>query len=287
MNAVTTAKDNALPAHLQQGKQASFGNIDSNDLIIPRVKLLQSTSPEVEAFTERGARTGQFWHTLSEEAMGNSLKIVPLILKKELVLWAPRGDDRGVLARSSDCIHWDDGFANLEFEVKLKGVKEPVKYKTMGTVAESGLDRFGSAIPGDPNSRPAASITYRMMFFFLDHPEASPAIVINTRSSVKAAKGLISKIEMKPVDHYYQVYTMGVTDEVGDEGPYKGYSYTSSGYVEDPDLAAKMKAVYDKFRELDWKANEESDDTEKTGGSGSAGAGRVGGEAKADDGGKF
>jgi|GEM_PF-1223934 len=285
-NAVAETAKAALPAHLAQGKQASFGNIDQNDLIIPRVKLLQSTSEEVEKYIERGARTGVFWHTLTEEPMGNSLKFVPLILKKELVLWAPRGDDRGILARSSDCINWDDGFANMEHQVKLKGVKEPVIYNTMGSVAESKLADFGSSIPGDPQSKPAASLTYRMMFYFPDFADASPAIVINTRSSIKAAKGLISKIELKPVDHYYQLYTMGVTDEVGDEGPYKGYSYSSAGYIEDPDLANKMKEVYDKFRALDWKANEETDDT-TTAGAGASGAGRVGGEAKADGGGKF
>ena len=32
-----TAKDSSLPAHLQGGKKARFGNTDSSDLIIPRI----------------------------------------------------------------------------------------------------------------------------------------------------------------------------------------------------------------------------------------------------------
>ena len=112
-------------------------------------------------------------------------------------------------------------------------------------------------IPGDEKSRPAASLTYRIMFLFPDYLDLSPAIIINTRSSIKPAKQLISKIEMRDVDHYYQMYEMTTTDEKGDEGPYKGYAYRAAGFVEDPELAAKSKAMYDKFKALDWRTNDE------------------------------
>lgn len=269
MNALVQ-NNSALPAHLQGGKKASFGNIDASDLIVPRVKLLQATSPEVEAFDS--AKTGLFWHTLAEQPLGSELKFVPLVLKKELVLWAPRGDDRGILARSSDCINWDEGYANLKFEVKLKGVKEPVVYETKGSVAESKLDQFGSLNPQDPDSRPAASLTYRMLFFFPDYADLSPALVINTRSSVKVAKQLISKIELKPVDHYGQLFTMGTTDENGDEGPYKGWKYTSAGYVEDEATYARCKELYESFRGKDWGAPDEREDGGESTGTGGGSA---------------
>jgi hypothetical protein len=270
-NAIAKQTDDMLPAHLRGGKKASLGNIDQNDLIIPRVKLLQATSEEVQIFAERGAKIGQFWHTLAEQPLGDKLRMIPLVLKKELVLWAPRGDDRGILARSSDCISWDPGFANLEFEVKIKGVPKPIKYRTMGNVAESKLADFGSLNPDDPKSRPAASLTYRFMFYFPDYADLSPAIVINTRSSIKPGKGLISKVESKPVDHYGQLYVMGTTDEKGDEGPYKGYSYTSDGYADEADYN-RAKELYERFKDVEWKASEESDDVPAGGGSGGGAA---------------
>lgn len=266
MNAITKTDNSALPAHLQGGKKASFGNIDSSDLIIPRVKLLQSVSEEVQAYDN--AKIGSFWHTMMEQSFGDKVRIIPLILKKEISLWAPRGDDRGVLARSSDCINWDAGFANLEFEVKHKGMPAPVIYKTLGNVAESGLANFGSKIPGDSQSAPAASLTYKMMFCFPDYKDVGPAIVINTRASVKVAKGLLTKIEMRPVDHYGQIFTMGTTDEKGDEGPYKGYSYTADGYADEATFEW-AKALYEKYNEVEWKTNEETaDEAEKSGGGG-------------------
>lgn len=256
MSSLTTSNANApVPAHLQGGKTSSFGNVTSDDLIIPRLKLLQANSPEVVDYAHMGAVTGVFWHTLAEVPLGDKVRIIPLILNKEIVLWAPRGDDRGILARSRDCIHWDGDYANKEFQVKIKGVKDPVTYRTMGNVAESGLADFGSAIPGDPDSRPAASLTYIMLFFLPDYPDISPVVIINTRSSVKPAKLLISKIELKPVDCYGQVYTMSTTDERGDEGMYKGYAYTSDGYATYDEYEA-AKALYNKFKDMKWGTND-------------------------------
>lgn len=274
MNDLTKTNDSALPAYLQGGKTTKLGNVDQNDLIIPRIKLLQSVSPEVEAYDS--AKTGLFWHTLAEQPLGSSVNIIPIFMKKEIVLWAPRGDDRGILARSSDCINWDDGFENLTFEVKLKGIKEAVKYETKGNVAESRLMEFGQ-INGDPDSRPAAALTYRFMFLCPDFADLGPAIIINTRSSVRAAKQLISKIELRPVDHFAQLYTMETTDEVGDEGPYKGYKYSSAGFASE-EMYNKAKELYVRFKDLDWKPNEEADDLA----AGASAGGTSGGSATSD-----
>jgi len=269
-NAVATKADvdPNLPAYLQgqQGKTSKLGNVDSSDIIIPRVKLLQSTSPEVEAYDK--AKVGKFWHTLAEENLGDTLNIVPIFMKKEVVVWAPRGDDRGILARSSDCVNWDAGFENLDFEVRLKNVKEPFKFNTKDNVAQSKLLEFGQ-VNGDPDSKPYAALTYRFMFLFPDFLELGPAIIINTRSAIKPAKALISKIELRPHDHYAQQYVMGTTDETSDDGPYKGYKYTADGFP--PEAAYnKAKELYALYKDVEWKTNDVDDE-------GSAGAGNVGG----------
>lgn len=260
--------DPNLPAYLQgqQGKSAKLGDVDSSDIIIPRVKLLQSTSPEVQAYDK--AKIGEFWHTLAEQSLGSIIKIVPIFLKKEVVVWAPRGDERGILARSSDCVNWDDGFANLDFEVKLKNVKEPFKFNTKANVADSKLLEFGQ-VHGDPNSKPYAALTYRFMFLFPDFLELGPAIIINTRSAIKPARALISKIELRPVDHYAQQFEMATTDETSDDGPYKGYKYTAAGYPPE-NVFNKAKELHNLYKDIEWKTNDADDD-------GQSGAGNVGG----------
>lgn len=262
---VVTKANDGVPDYLRNDTKVKFGNTDSSDIIIPRVKLLQSVSPEVDEYET--AKNGDFWHTLAEQSLGKELKIVPIILKKEIVLWAPRGDDRGILARSSDCVNWDDGFANLEFKIKIKGVKEEITWNTGDNVEDSGLMKFGSMIPGDPDSRPAAATTYRFMFLFPDFLDLGPAIIINTRSAIKAARGLISKIELRPQAHYAQQYIMSTTDEVGDEGPYKGYKYVAAGFPEEA-VYNKAKEIFEMYSKLDWKTNDEDDVAATTGAGG-------------------
>lgn len=273
MNEVTKV-NMSLPAHLQgKEKTTKIGNIDSKDLIIPRVKLLQSTSEEITTFDN--AKIGQFWHTIGEIPLGERLLGIPIILRKSIALWAPRGDDRGKLAQSSDMIHWDNDAAGLKFKVKHKGMKEEVEYDLKGSVAESGLDQFGSKIPGDKDSPPAASLTYHIMWLFPEFPHLGPAIIINTRSSVKPAKALLSKIDMAPVDHYALQFEIGTKQEKGDEGPYLNYTYTGAGYAEEAHYE-QAKTLYEFWDKQDWKVNDEKDETPSgEGGGGGAPAGKA------------
>ena len=254
MNEVTKAQS-GVPAHLAGYAKAKIGNIDSSDRIIPRVKLIQAISPELMDFPE--AKAGQFWHTVAQENLGPTIKAIPIIIRKSYVLWAPRGDDRGILARAMDGIHWEP--ANAEFTVKPKGSPNNVTYKTANTVAESGLDQFGTSIPGDANSPPAASLTYNMMWYMVDYPELSPAVIINTRSSVKPMQQLLSRIDSKPVAHYVQMYDIGSVQQKGAEGPYFNFSYTGLGFA-DKEQASVASSLYERFGEGGWVANDESED---------------------------
>ena len=261
---VAKKADNALPAHLQGGKTTQIGNIDRSDLIIPRVKLLQAISPEVADGIE-GARAGIFWHTIAGQPIETPMRAIPIILRKSYVLWSPRGDDRGILARANDGLHWDQP-EGMTFEVKPKNSPHSVKYTLGATVHDSSddgpaLSEFGSSIPGDPQSPPAAALTYQFLWYFPDLQDLSPAIIINTRSSVKPAQQLLSKIDLRPVDHFGQVYKIGVVKEQGNEGPFFNYTYTSDGYASEEEYDT-AQAMYHKFKEEDWVASEEEGDTD-------------------------
>ena len=254
MSDVTKINDQ-LPDYLRGYKKASIGNVDSSDRIIPRIKLIQAISPELNDYPD--AKTGQFWHTIAQENLGPSLKAIPIVIRKSYILWAPRGDDRGILARAMDGIHWDP--ADAEFSVHPKGFPKPITYRTAKTVAESKLDQFGTSIPGNPNSAPAASLTYNMMWWLVDYPELSPSIIINTRSSVKPMQQLLSRIDSKPVPHYVQVYTIGSVQQKGAEGPYFNFTYTGAGFA-DQQQANACASLYEQFGQGGWIANDEGED---------------------------
>ena len=246
---------NDVPAHLQGYAKAKIGNVDSTDRIIPRIKLMQAISPELQDFEE--AKAGQFWHTIAQQNLGPTIKAIPILIQKSYVLWAPRNDDRGILARAMDGVHWDP--ADAEFRVKPKGSPTEVTYRTAKTVAESGLAEFGTSIPGDNNSAPAASLTYNMMWYLPDYPELSPSIIINTRSSIKPMQQLLSRIDSKPVPHFCQVYDIGSIQQKGAEGPYFNFTYTGSGFA-DEHHAELCNGLYEQFSKGGWVANDESQD---------------------------
>ena len=251
-----TKQQSAIPAHLQGYAKGKIGNVDSSDRIIPRVKLIQAISPELEHHAGV-AKVGQFWHAIAQENLGPTIQGVPIIIQKSYVLWAPRNDDRGILARARDGVHWEP--ANAEFTVKPKGSPAPITYKTAGTVAESGLDQFGTSIPGDANSPPAASLTYTMMWWFPEFPELSPSLIINTRSSVKPMQQLLSRIDSKPVPHFCQVYDIGTVQQKGAEGPYFNYTYSGAGFA-DKETADTCNELFERFSKGGWVASDETEE---------------------------
>lgn len=248
------AQSNALPAHLQQYSKQSFGNIDQSDLVIPRVKLLQALSPELDEYDD--AKKGTFWHNVANQNLGPTLLGIPLFVRKSYVLWAPRNDDRGILARARDGIHWDVP-EGTEFTVRPKGSPADVTYRLGKTVGNLG--EFGSGIPGDPQSRPAASLTYETLWLFPEFLELGPAIVLNTRSGVKPMKDLISKVEMKPTPSYTQLYRLSVVTQRSDDGDFYNYKYTSEGYADEESCKLAF-GLYEKYKDLAFRANDEREE---------------------------
>ena len=256
MNDMITRNDQ-LPEYLKQyAQKSSIGNVDSSDMVIPRIKMMQALSPELTEFNE--AKVGQFWHTIANINMGDKILAVPIVIRKSYVLWAPRGDDRMILARANDGIHWD--LPDFEFTVKPKGSSKSIVYNTRGSVLESGLHEFGTSVPGDPRSPPAASLTYNTLWYLPDYPELSPSAIINTRSAVKPMQGLITKIKSKPVEHFCQLYEIGAVKQKSAEGEFYNYTYNGAGFLDEQTISA-TKAMFEQFDQANWAPSDESADT--------------------------
>jgi hypothetical protein len=184
-----------------------FGNVTARDMVIPRLKLLQGLSPEVKE-DPRTYIQGEWFHTILGDMLGKSLGIVPLQVQRSLELWAPRDDDRGLLARSLDGQTWATG-GNTKHEVRIGGRK--VIWDTMDSVGESGLAEFGTSKPGDPKSPPAAALTYRLALYLLEHEEISPALYIASRMATRPLQDLITRVQarhMGGTPFYQQQYTL-------------------------------------------------------------------------------
>lgn len=237
-NEVTTLNNDSsqLPAYLQGSKVVNQDNFDSSDVVIPRIKLLQGISPEVEQFND--AKSGNYWHTGLDLNLGSEMRFIVADRRKKYLLQAPIQDGQGILARSDDAKSWDK---TGTWQVKIKGQKNPVTWSINDLdVAKSGLIEWGTSIPGDEDSPPAATLFYDYLVFLPDHLDLGPAVVSLARSQIKKAKkGLNDKISMhssngRPMQAL--IFQAGVVEENADGQAFKNWSFRSAGFVQDESL---------------------------------------------------
>lgn len=237
-NEVTTVSsdDSKLPAYLQGSNVVNHDNFDSSDVVIPRIKLLQGISPEVEQFND--AKSGNYWHTGLDMSLGAEMRFIVADRRKKYLLQAPIQDGQGILARSDDAKRWDKAGS---WQVKIKGQKNPVTWEVSDLdVEKSGLTGWGTSIPGDEDSPPAATLFYDYLVFLPDHLDLGPAVISLARSQIKKAKkGLNDKIKMhatngRPMQAL--IFQAGVVEESSDGQSFKNWSFRSGGFVQDESL---------------------------------------------------
>jgi hypothetical protein len=214
-----------LPGFLQH---AGFGGLGAGDVEMPRLKLLQTPSPELTEFNN--AEAGEFWHSLIDERLGSTVRICPIYIDRRFILWRPREAGGGILARADDGKHWKP--ADTEFTVKLKSGHK-VTWRTARTVAASRLDRRGSHNPSDPNSPPAATRMYSIVCSFPDRRDLPPAVVILQRAAIKVATKLIGKLKVLRAPSFGAIFEMTSFRDKSPSGAFYNYAFELVGPVED------------------------------------------------------
>lgn len=233
----------AIPAFMKDQIGLGTESLGMSDVETPRIKLMQLISPELSEID--GIKAGEFWHTLAERNLGNSVRVCPIYVDQRFLLWRPRNSGGGILARADDGIHWNP--AGAEFDVQLKsGAK--VKWRTAPTVAQSGLDKWGSENPNDPNSPPAATRMYCMVVTFPDHSDLPPAVVTLQRAAIKVARRFIGKMKITRAPSFGLVFEMKSTREKGTEGDFYNYAFTGKGLLEDEDTYRQNYELYLYFK---------------------------------------
>ena len=210
-------------------------NLSSSDFSPPRLKLLAGQSPEVMQGVP-GAAPGNFWLTILNKNLGQSVTGTPIYRHVSYNLWSPSREQKAPLATASDGIHWDQ--PNQIFEVRYPNSSQTYVWKTKRTVEESGLAEFGSSQPDNPKSKPAASLTYDFLWM-IDVPDRGKVLCAWTSSvsGIKATKNFNSTVESVGIDMCLQRYRIimeratGPTNDV-----YFTYNYQHIGTIDEADV---------------------------------------------------
>src|SRR5579864_1149163 len=89
-----------IPDFMQEQVGLGTERLGSSDAEVPRIKLMQMLSPELEDHDD--LKAGDFYHTLTEESLGKEVRITPIFTDVRFVLWRPRKSGGGILARADN-----------------------------------------------------------------------------------------------------------------------------------------------------------------------------------------
>jgi hypothetical protein len=247
---VTKPESSSVPDWMRRASTgASIGNIDASDLKPPRLMVLAGQSPAVMNGTP-GANPGNFWVSILNLNLGQQVTGTPILLRKTYQLWAPKApgsDQKGPLASASDGIHWD--IPNQTFDIKFPGNPRPYKWHIKKTVFENRMHKFGSSMDDDPSSKPAATLTYDVLWL-IDLPNGGKQLCVftNARTGVTPTQNFISTTRAIGVDQYFQRYRIVVQRKTGPTGdPYFTYEYQYIGNLQTEEEGKFTRSLYDQY----------------------------------------
>lgn len=234
-----------VPSFMEEDVGKGAEDLGSDAIEIPRIKLLQKISPELD--DNEDLRAGQWFHTVSEDELGDELRFVPCYLTRAFILFRPRKDGGGVLARAIDGVNWDA--SDTEFEVKLDNGKT-VKWNTGKNVKSSGLDAWGSSDPDDAQSQPAATAMINVACMLPDFPELSPCVLTFQRSGFKVGKKLAGNLRTSRLPSFGRYFMLSSVKAESDAGPYLMPRCKADGVIEDRGYFEQCKEAYENFKRM-------------------------------------
>jgi hypothetical protein len=239
---VTGASAN-LPAHMQNDVGMGKENIGQADMDIPRLKLIQGLSKELQLYDD--LKTGNFFHTATEAIFDQPFRVVPIFMDKQYILWRPLENGGGILARAADGVHWAPSAGEFEVKLDRKDGGNKVKWKLQPTVQQSGLANWGTMNPENNNSPPAATLMYNFLLAFPDEPDQLPAVLTFQRSSIKIGRKFMTKLKTVRTPLFGSVFTLSsFIDHNSAQQDFQNINIVGAGLVEDPELYQMYKDLH-------------------------------------------
>lgn len=234
-----------LPAHMRGDAGAGLAGIGSEDMEIPRLKLMQGLSPELQEFND--LRIGNFFHPAAEFIFNKPFLAVPIYTDKRYILWNPRESGGGILARADDAVHWSPQSGEFTVTLDKKDGGDEVTWKLAPTVQGSGLANWGTMNPNDPDSPPAATLMYNFLLAFPDEPDLMPAVMTFQRTSIGAGRKFLTKLKTQRAPIFGTIWEFSANEEHKNNNNWYTIGVKGAGLVEDEALYQQYRAMHEQF----------------------------------------
>lgn len=202
-------RDENMPAYIKQGSVSRGNeNVDSTDLVIPRLELVQMLSPclkKQDAAYIEDAEAGDIFNTVTREIFkaADGVLVIPILYKKEFLIWKDRkqgGGFRGSydsLQLANERIVGEDDSEHLE-------------------AVETG-QQLVLIVDADGNT-----------------DESRLAMVSMSRTKFKVSKNWNSLVRLNGGDRFSRVYRLiSVDDKNANGDEYKNFGVMAAGFPEE------------------------------------------------------
>ena len=223
-----------VPDFLRQFGATGNESVGVEDIVIPRLGLIQSLSPEVDDSDPKyieGAKPGDFFNSLTREVYSSPVKIVFVDRKKEYLVFKKRalgGGFRGSFGSETE--------AKIQIET---GDDPPEQMEIIETATNFGL------ILGD------------------DDQILSEIVIPMSSTKLKVDRQINSMIRLRGAARFSSVFYLDSTKEKNDKGTFYNIKATIGPWVTE-NIALAAKKMYDAIHSGDRKVDSEYVETSET-----------------------
>lgn len=192
-----------VPDYLRpQGRALQGGeNVDQNDILIPRLALCQSGTPQRKKSDPRfvpGLQEGDFFNSVSGKNYGNKVWLIPAFFFRTRLRFRALEEGGGILCQAQDGKH---------------GVGDP------------GGDCLRCPLSAWKNNEPPECTEFKNFAAILvpesGMPTLEDAIVVSWKvTAIKAAKKLNTLLRMRGLDYYANIFEVISGEATNDSGTF-------------------------------------------------------------------
>jgi len=232
MSKVAKKKANEVAAPMSFGDYAGAGmeNVTANDLLIPRLTILQGLSPQVnphDPLYDEHAKVGDVYDVGMCEAFPEGILFLPVVYRKEWLEWAPRESGGGLIRIHATA----DVLKNCEINDDGKPVTAD------GNLIAETAEFFGLNLTADGRQSfiPMASTQLK---------RAKQLVTFAASEKVELARG---KIATPPL--FYRTYQMSSVPDKNPKGSFMSWKIERGPKLEELDNAQEIFSAATRFYE--------------------------------------
>ncbi len=229
------------PDYIKRDGARGSENVTTEDLVIPRLEIAQALSPCVdkeEAAYIDGATPGMLYNSVTRQLYGDSVPFIPVLFKKEYLLWRDR--KKG------------GGFAGAHIDAKAAALaaqeqENPEEWEALETAQHFGL------IPM-PNGK------------------LEEVCISMAKTKLKVSRNFNSLIRINGGDRFSRCYMVSAVSELNNEGKkYHNFNVKNFGWAKQ-NIYMAAEEMFESVTSGDRIIEADRSDTDDVAGSGDDGS---------------